>query len=105
MGRVVANLVPRPGRHSSPWARCSRCGQPVDVTWIPLLWLWCVPTASVSGAAARTFGVTPLLWFLPMLALGIFLGALTLWATSLKSAVGLAAAVSVLVVVLGFGWM
>ena len=101
--RVLGNIVPLPGTESKAWGRCSRCGKPLNVTWIPLLWLWCVPSASGSSAVARAFNITPLLWFLPTLALGMFLGALTLWATSLPAAVGLAAAVSLVMVLLGLG--
>ncbi len=101
--RVLGNIVPLPGTESRAWGRCSRCGKPLNVTWIPLLWLWCVPSASASSAVARAFNVTPLLWFLPTLALGVFLGALTLWATSLPAAVGFAAAVSLVMVLLGLG--
>ena len=101
--RVVGNLVPLPGRASRAWSQCARCGAPLDTTWIPLLWLWCLPSASASSAVARSFGLTPLLWFLPTMALGVFLGALILWASSVKAAVGVAALVSVIIVLLGFG--
>lgn len=101
--RILGNLVPLPGRASRPWSQCSRCGAPLDTTWIPLLWLWCLPSASATSAIARTFGLTPLLWFLPTMAVGLFVAALILWASSVKAAAGVAAVISLVVVLLGLG--